>query len=141
MNKRSNRFVMGFLVMFALAMLWAVVSVWWSAHEMKRASDQLNLTKDLRLILDTYYAANDTYPESLKAVSISPGIGIYEEANDLILNPGGTVLRYTRVSSNAFVVSAELRSTLLLAGASNVWSIRFGEEAVELSPGTTAPSL
>jgi hypothetical protein len=141
MNTRTNRFVKGMLAAFVLAMLWAVVSVWSAAHEMKRASDQFNLTKDLRLILDTYYAANDTYPESLKAVSISPGIGIYEEANDLILSPGGTVLRYTRVSSNAFVVRAELRSSLLLAGASNVWSIRFGEEAVELSPGTTAPSL
>ena len=137
MHTRTNRFVKGMLAAFALAMLWVVVSVWWAAQEMKRASDQLWLSKELRLILDTYYVAKDTYPESLKAVSISPGIGIYEAANDLILSPGGNVLRYTRLSSNAFVVRVELQSTLLLAGVSNVWSIRFGDEAVA---GTMVPS-
>lgn len=131
MNTRTNRFVKGMLAAFALAMLWAVVSVWWAAQEMKRASDQVRLSKELRLILDTYYVANDTYPESLKAVSISPGIGIYDAANDLIQSSGGNVVRYTRLSSNAFSVRVELQSTLLLAGVSNVWSIRFGEEAVK----------
>ena len=138
MNIRTNRFVKGMLAAFALAMLWAVVSVWSAAQEMKRASDQVQLSKELRLILDTYHVANDSYPESLKAVSVSPGIGIYEEANDLILSPGGNVLRYTRLSSNVFVVRVELESTLLLAGVSNVWSIRFGEEAVA---GELVPSL
>ncbi len=138
MNIRTNRFVKGMLAAFALAMLWAVVSVWSAAQEMKRASDQVQLSKELRLILDTYHVANDSYPESLKAVSVSPGIGIYEEANDLILSPGGNVLRYTRLSSNVFVVRVELQSTLLLAGVSNVWSIRFGEEAVA---GELVPSL
>ena len=138
MNIRTNRFVKGMLAAFALAMLWAVVSVWSAAQEMKRASDQVQLSKELRLILDTYHVENDSYPESLKAVSVSPGIGIYEEANDLILSPGGNVLRYTRLSSNVFVVRVELQSTLLLAGVSNVWSIRFGEEAVA---GELVPSL
>lgn len=137
MHTRTHRFVKGMLAAFALAMLWAVVSVWWAAQEMKRASDQVRLSKELRLILDTYYVANDSYPESLKAVSILPGIGIYEAANDLILSPGGNVLRYTRLSSNVFVVRVELQSTLLFAGVSNVWSIRFGEEAVA---GTMVPS-
>gem|GEM_PF-4861618 len=131
MNTRTHRFVRGMLAAFALAMLWAVVSVWWAAQEMKRASDQVRLSKELRLILDTYHVANDSYPESLKAVSISPGIGIYDAANDLIQSPGGNVVRYTRLSSNVFVVRVELQSTRLLAGVSNVSSIRFGEEAVK----------
>jgi hypothetical protein len=58
-------------------------------------------------------------------------VGVYRPSEDVIVAPNGGLLRYTKVSSNSVIISAEFKAKLLLRSASNAWTIHFGLEAEE----------
>ena len=127
----SSRLGAGISLVLLGAVILGLSQVWIGALNMKRSLDLALLCKELRLVLDNRYLEKGQYPDSLTNLMLPSEVGVYRPSEDVIVAPNGGLLRYTKVSSNSVIISAEFKAKLLLSSASNAWTIHFGLEAQE----------
>jgi hypothetical protein len=127
----STKVSAGILLFLATAVALGLAQLWISARAMKRSIDLEQASKEIRLLLDTWYVENGEYPGELTNLVLPPEVGVYDPAKGGVIPPCGGLLKYSKASSNEAVISANFEATILLGSSSRVWRFQFGQEAKE----------